>query len=390
MTAARHARVAVTAIFFLNGAIFGSWAARIPAIRDRLSLSNGELGIALASIACGAVLAMPIAGAFAARAGSRRCTQVTFALTCLATAIVALAPSLVALCALGFCLGASFGSLDVAMNAHGVAVEHRYARPVLSGFHAAFSAGGLAGAALGALAAHAEFDVRMHFALVALVAAVVGMSWSRRLLPGQDDIARRSDPLFVRPPRQLWALGALAFACLLIEGAAADWSGVYLKDELDTTAATAALGFTAFSVTMTLVRVYGDRIVARLGPVVVVRTGGAVAALGFGAALLIAQPATAMIGFACLGAGMASIVPIVFRAAGQVPGVAAGIGLAAVSSTGYLGFLAGPPMIGALAELIGLRAALGAIVALGIAVFVLAPTARERVEVTPTARAVSA
>lgn len=141
MTATRQARTAITAIFLLNGAIFRSWAARIPAIRDRLSLSDGELGIALACIACGAVVAMPIAGAFAARAGSRPCTQITFALTCATTATVALA-SLAVLCALGACLGASFGSLDVALNAHGGALEQRYARPSLSGFHTAFSAGG--------------------------------------------------------------------------------------------------------------------------------------------------------------------------------------------------------------------------------------------------------
>lgn len=115
------------------------------------------------------------------------------------------------------------------------------------------------------------------------------MTWSRRLLPGDEDIAHRSDPLFVRPPRQLWALGALALSCLLIEGAAADWSGVYPKDELGTTAATAALGFTSFSVTMTVVRVYGDRIVARFGPVAVARAGGALASAGFALALVTAH-----------------------------------------------------------------------------------------------------
>lgn len=379
MTAARHARGAVAGIFLLNGVIFGAWAARIPAVRDRLGLSDGELGVALAAIAIGAIVTMPLAGAFAARVGSRRATRAAFAMTCVVVAVLALAPSLAALCALAFCFGASFGALDVAMNAHGVAVERRYERPILAGFHAAFSGGGLAGAALGALAARADLDVRAHLAIVAVVAGVVGMLWSRRLLPGHEDAAHHSEPLFVRPPRRLWALGALAFSCLLIEGAAADWSGVYLKDELGTTAATAALGFAAFSVTMTIGRVLGDRIVARFGGVVVVRAGGAIAALGFATALLAARPAVALIGFACLGAGMASVVPIVFRAAGQVPGVAAGIGLAAVSSTGYLGFMVGPPTIGALAEVMGLPTALGTIVVLGLAVFALAPTARGRV-----------
>jgi len=378
MSPARHARGAVAAIFLLNGVIFGSWATRIPAVRDRLELSDGELGIALASIAIGAIVSMPLAGAVAARLGSRRAMRVSFALTCVVVAVIALAPSLGVLCVLAFLFGASFGALDVAMNAHGVAVERRYERPILAGFHAAFSGGGLAGAALGALAASADLDVRAHLAIVAFASGVVGMAWSRRLLPGHEDAAHHSEPLFVRPPRRLWALGALAFSCLLIEGAAADWSAVYLKDELHTTAATAALGFTAFSVTMTVGRIFGDRVVAHFGPVLVVRAGGAIAAVGFATALLAARPAMALVGFACLGAGMASVVPIVFRAAGQVPGVTAGIGLAAVSSTGYMGFMIGPPTIGALAELVGLSTALATIVVLGVAVFVLAPTARGR------------
>jgi MFS family permease len=151
---------------------------------------------------------------------------------------------------------------------------------------------------------------------------------------------------------------------------------VYLRDELGTTAAIAALGFTSFSVTMTLGRVFGDRLVDRFGPTAVVRTGGGIAAVGFGVALLVAQPAAAIAGFACLGAGMSGVVPIVFRASGHVPGMAAGVGLAAVSSTGYLGFLIGPPTIGGLAELVGLPSALVVLVLLASAVALLAATTR--------------
>jgi MFS family permease len=260
------------------------------------------------------------------------------------------------------------------MNVHGVTVERRYGRPILSSFHAAFSVGGLGGAALGAVAAGAGLDVRVHLAVVAVVCGVVGLLWSRRFLPGSADAAAAQDPIFVRPPRRLWALGALAFACLLIEGASADWSGVYIKDELGTGPGLAALGFTAFSVTMTLGRIFGDRLVARLGSVRLVRAGGLIAALGFGIALVASSPAAALVGFACLGAGMSSIVPIVFRAAGQVPGIASGVSLSAVSSIGYLGFVAGPPAIGGIAELVGLPTALAVLVVLAAAVAVLART----------------
>jgi MFS family permease len=372
----RQARGAVTAIFFLNGFVFGSWAARIPAVRDHVGLSDGELGIALACGAIGSIIAMPIAGGRAARLGSRRATRVALAMLGAATALVALAPSLPALCALMLFFGAAMGSLDVSMNAHGVAVERTYGRAILASFHAWFSLGGLAGGALGALAAAADLDVRAHLAIIAVLTTAVGLTWSRYFLGADADAIDHADPVFVRPPRRLLALGALAFACLLIEGASADWSGVYLRDELGTTAAIAALGFTAFSVTMTVGRLLGDRLVDRFGPQTIVRAGGSIAALGFGLALLAANPAAAIAGFACLGAGMSGVVPIVFRASGHVPGMAAGVGLAAVSSTGYLGFLVGPPTIGGIAELVGLPSALIVLVVLSSVVALLAATTR--------------
>jgi MFS family permease len=386
MTDARRARSAVTAIFLLNGLLFGSWAARIPAIRDRLGLSDGELGIALAFLPIGAIVAMPLAGALAARVGSRRATRLAFALACLTLGVVALAPSLPALAALALGVGVAMGSLDVSMNVHGVTVERRYRRPILSGFHAAFSLGGLAGAALGAVAAAAGLDVRVHLGIAAAASAAIGLTWSRRFLPGSADAAAAQDPVFVRPPRRLWALGALAFACLLIEGASADWSGVYIKSDLGAGAGFAALGFPAFSVTMTLGRLAGDRLVAYAGSVRLVRLGGLVAAVGFGAALALSAPAAALVGFACLGAGMSSVIPIVFRAAGQVDGIASGVSLSAVSSIGYLGFVAGPPAIGGLAELVGLPTALAVLVALAAAVAALAPTTA-RAEVAAAAAA---
>lgn len=374
--ATRAARGAVAATFAVNGMLYGAWAARIPAIRDRADLGDGELGLALACIAIGSILSMPLAGALAARRGSRSVTRAALALACAATAVVALSSSLGQLCAATFAMGVAFGALDVTMNAHGVAVERRYARPILGSFHAAFSLGGLAGAALGALAAAAGVDVRLHLAAMAGVAAVVGLTWSRRFLPADEDIADQAEPILTRPERRLWALGALAFACLLIEGASADWSGVYLRDELGSSDAVAALGFTCFSVTMVLGRIVGDRLVARAGGPLVVRAGGALAAAGFGLALVASTPAAALAGFACLGAGMAGVVPIVFRAAGSTPGMPAGVALAAVSSTGYLGFMVGPPFIGALAELAGLPAALGLLVLLGAVVASLGRAAR--------------
>jgi MFS family permease len=376
MSPERAARGAVTAVFFINGALFGSLVARMPAIRDHAGVTNGELGVALASVAVGAVVAMPVAGALAARHGSRAPTRAALALSSAAVLLPVLAPSLPALAAGFLVMGLAMGSLDVTMNAHGVAVERRYGRPILSGFHAAFSFGGLAGAATAATAAAAELDLTLHIALVAAVSLAVGLAWSRSFLNAAEDASGTEHPVLARPPHRLWALGAVAFSCLLVEGAAADWSAVYVRDELSTGAATAASAYVAFSLTMAIGRLLGDRLVERFGPVALLRGGGLLAAVGFGAGLAAGAVPGALLGFAALGAGLATVIPVVFRAAGSTPGMSPGIALAAVSSTGYLGFVAGPPIIGSLAEAIGLPTALVLLVALGAVVAALARSAR--------------
>jgi MFS family permease len=376
MTPERAARGAVTAVFFLNGFLFGSLVARMPAIRDHAGVTNGELGLALASVAVGAVVAMPVAGALAARHGSRGPTRAALALSSGAVLLPVLATSLPALAAAFLVMGLAMGSLDVTMNAHGVAVERRYDRPILSGFHAAFSFGGLAGAATAATAAAAQLDLELHLALVAAVSLAVGLGWSRSFLHAAEDASGTEHPVLARPPRRLWALGIVAFSCLLVEGAAADWSAVYVRDELSTGAATAASAYVAFSLTMAIGRLLGDRLVERFGPVALLRGGGLLAASGFGAGLAADAVAGALLGFAALGAGLAVVIPVVFRAAGSTPGMSPGMALAAVSSTGYLGFVAGPPIIGSVAEAIGLPTALVLLVALAVVVAALARSAR--------------
>jgi MFS family permease len=386
----RAARRAIAVTFLLNGILMGSWAVRIPAVRERLDLSDGELGLALACIAIGSMVTMPLAGALIARFGSRTTTAGAAILASIGTGTIALAPSLPALATLAFAMGAAHGSLDVSMNAHGVAVERRHGRPILAGFHAAFSAGGLLGAAIGGLAAGADVDARTHLGIIGAAGVITAVAASRSYLPGVEDAAPREAPLFARPPERIWVLGALGFACMLIEGASADWSAVYMRTELNSSPATAALGFTAFSVTMTGFRLAGDRLTTAIGAAALVRGGGALAAAGFALALLAGSPAAAVIGFACLGAGMASVVPNVFRAAGTLPEVAPGIGLAGVATMGYFGFVAGPPLIGGLAELAGLPNALALLVVLAALVATLAPATRSPAGAVPPVPAAGA
>jgi MFS family permease len=373
-TALRAPIRALWATFLVNGAVFGTLAARIPAIKDRLDLGSGALGIALLGVALGAVVAFPAAGRLIARVGSRPVTRLGLALDGAGLILLSLAGSLGWLVAAAVALGAANGMLDVAMNAHGVMLEHRRGRPIMSSLHAAYSLGGLAGAAVGGAVAAAGVDVRAHFATVGLLSAAGALTWGRRLLPGGIDRAA-ARPMLRRPPRRLVVLGVAAFCCLFAEGAAGDWSAVYLRDSLGTGAGLAAAGFAAFSLAMAGGRLVGDRLTERLGSVRLLTHGALLAGGGLGVALAIGRPAAGIAGFAALGAGLAGVVPTLFRAGGTTPGVPAGQGIAAVSSLGYLGFLVGPPAIGFAAAGVGLPAALGMVAVLAATIAALAGSA---------------
>jgi MFS family permease len=358
-----RARAGVAAVFFLNGFGYGSWVPRIAEIQAKLGLSEGQLGVALFMAALGALLAMPLAGAAAHRYGSRPATALTVALFGLSLPGLALAPGLVGLGLALFLLGAAAGALDVSMNAQGVAVERHYWRPIMSSLHGMFSLGGMAGAAAtGALAA-ADVPLLPHFAGIAVVVAVLGTLACAPMLPASTE-AGAEGPGFARPSLGILVPGIVALAALLSEGAMADWSAVYLSNSLGAGTVMAAAAFAAFSMMMAAGRFTGDRLVARLGGDPVVRAGGALAAAGLGLTLLIGSPLIAVVGFGLVGAGLSCVFPVVLSSAARAPDLPPSAAIAAVCTVGYFGFLLGPPMIGGLAELIGLPAALGLVVLL--------------------------
>lgn len=359
----RAARGAVTVVFFVHGALFGSWAARIPAVQDDLGLSTSELGLALLGGTVGGLAGLPLAGWLVSREGSRRTVVQGLPVYALLLPALALAPTLPLLALALLAFGLSAGAVDVAMNAHGLTVEGRYARPILSSFHAGWSLGGLAGAAAASLAARGGLDPLPHFALAALVLGITGLLASRLLLPAAAD--RPSEPARLRkPPLRLLPLAVLAFCGLFGEAAAADWSAVYIDDGLEASAGTAALGFACFSLAMATFRTIGDRLTTSLGPVALTRLGGLAAAGGLSIALAADEPAAALAGFALMGAGLATLVPIAFRAAGSLPGMPPGHGIAALTTIGYGAFLASPPIIGFVADATSLALALWIVVGL--------------------------
>jgi MFS family permease len=351
------ARRAVSLCFFLNGVVIASWVPHIPDLKTRLGVDDGGLGLLLLSMAAGAVVALPAAGRLIGRFGNRVVTSTSAAALSIAVVLPVLAPG-AASCAIALALlGACNATLDVAMNAQGVMVEDGYERPIMSSFHALFSLGGLAGAGGAATAMAAGMSPLVHLVIVALLSLAAVRVAMGRLLPPAP-VRTHVGPIFALPPEGLLGLGLLTFCALLAEGAIGDWSAVYLRDSLGTTPAIAATGFAAFSLAMALGRLVGDRLAQYVGAAQLLRLSGALAAGGLAMSLLMGHPAIALLGFGIVGLGVANLIPILFSAAGRTRGIPPGTALAAVATTGYFGFLAGPPLIGLAAEAAGLPTAL--------------------------------
>jgi MFS family permease len=382
----RIARASVAAIFFINGAATANWLVRIPAVQARLGLSAGALGVALLGVAVGALIAMPRAGHLVARYGSRPVTRagaIAFGATFL---FPPLAPNPLLLVVALVILGAGHGTLDVAMNAQAAAVERHYGRPVMSGFHALWSAGGLVGASMGGFVAGHGIGPVAHLIVTGLVAGCLATAVTGGMLPATAD-ATAGEATPARPRGILLTLGIMAFCVLLGEGAMADWSALYLRDVTGATAGRAAAGYAAFSLAMAAGRFAGDRLTLRFGATPLVRGGGVLAALGLACALTLATPWAAVAGFAAVGAGFSVSFPLMLARAGALPGTSPGTAIATVSVFGYAGFLAGPPLIGFVAQATSLRGGLAVVIITSLIVAALAGGFRVPAAATPGARA---
>jgi hypothetical protein len=327
-------------------------------VKARLGLDDGTLGLALLGVPAGSIGAILLAGYLVPRVGSRRVVQVCLVGYCGAGPLVGIASSPVTLGLALAAWGGFQGSLDISMNTQAIAVEKHSARPLMNGMHAWWSIGALAGAGIGALAVALDIGLTPQLAALGAVSVVIAGWLTTGMLP--DSIANS-----VKPARRgrrlspaLLILAGVAFASFLCEGAAADWSAVYLRDSLGSGAAVAGFAYTAFILAMVAVRLLGNRLLARYGATVLLPFLAAAATVGFGAALAIATPAAALVGFLLLGLGVGAVAPTMFSAAGQLPGVHPGVGVATVSGIAWIGFLCGPPLIGQLASATSLTAAL--------------------------------
>ncbi|MFI9799652.1 MFS transporter [Streptomyces sp. NPDC052302] len=365
------ARVATYVYFVLCGTLMGAWVVHIPAVEERVGVSHATLGGLLVLLGLGAFAGMQVAGPLTDRLGARVVVPATGVLCGAALVLPGLAHDpwtlAGALLVFGFCNG----GLDVSMNAHAVHVEKAYGRPVMSGFHATFSVGGVLAAlvAAGATAAGAEPVVTL--AGVGAVSIVIALASARVLMPatpaagetgggetgGGEAVGEKTSPASARRATagRVWLLAVLALMVMLCEGAANDWSALHLKDVLGASTSTAAFGYGTFAAAMTIGRLLADRLAARFGSMAILRYGAAMA--GGGITLVAFGPWlwTAFAGWALFGLGLSGCVPQLFSAAGHADPAAAGANVSRVAGLGYVGMLAGPAVIGWLTHVVALN-----------------------------------
>lgn len=369
-----QARWAVGATFLLHGILVGAWVPHIPLAKERLDVGPGMFGLALLAFAGGAVCAMPVTGVMINRFGSAILTTIAGLLFCLTFFGPILAPSLATFVLAGFAMGMMIGSMDVAMNAHGIAVEKVLKRPTMSMLHAGFSIGGMIGAFLGA-ALLEVFGETTQAVLIALLCAAIQITASRFYLPADIDRGL-SGSHFAWPTRATIGLGLLCFLALMIEGSILDWAAIMMREKFQIDAGFAALGFGFYQGGMAAARLTGDWIRLRVGAVRMVVVSALLAAFGTTLALIAPSPHLAIAAFVFAGLGLGNITPVLFAGGGRLEPDAPGRGIAAVTTLGYSGFLLGPPLIGFVAQVSDLTTALFLTVAAALIIAIFARSVR--------------
>lgn len=343
--------------FALNGFQLGLWLVHIPTVEERTGLDHAQLGRLLLLLGLGAFLGMRMGGKATDRAGLKLAVPLAGVLCSLSTVLPGLAVGQWTLGAALLIFGIGNGLMDVSMNAHAVAVERHYNRPVMSAFHATWSLGGVAAALTGARTLSWELSPVITLGAAAVLGVVVSLAAARLVLDEKEEHHAAAQPGKRKVPRKIWIMALLAGLVMLSEGAANDWSVLHLQDILDASPEIAALAYGAFATTMTTGRLLADRITARVGSVAVLRWGSVIGAAGIATAALAPWIWLALLGWAIAGAGLSGTVPQLFSAAGHAEPGAAGANVSRVAGLGYLGVLAGPAVIGWMTHIMPLNIA---------------------------------
>ncbi|MGW0589373.1 MFS transporter [Streptosporangium sp. NPDC002607] len=368
----RTARTGAVLTFVLAGLMCGSMTVRIPALSDKLGLSEASVGVTLLVWGLGALITMQSMRAVMARFGSRSILRVAAPLTATTLALLAVAPSFPLAVAASGLFGMAFGAVDVAMNAQGSAVERAYGRPLMNGMHAGWCAGAISAGLLGTAAIAAGLSITAHLVLIALLALPATVLISRTYLPDPTVVSGTAPTApRRRMPPVIYLLGVIAFCAFMVEGTVADWNGLYLRDALGAPEAVAALGYPIFEAGMLAGRLTGDRVRARFGARGMMVASGLATAATFGVVITAPSAPVALAAMLFVGVAVATVSPMAMSLAGEATGTP-GPAIAQTGAMGYAGLLLGPVIIGFLSDLATLRTSLGIAVLLGVLIAAVA------------------
>jgi MFS family permease len=356
-------RIAVSIFFFINGFLYANWTARLPELQRFFGVNNSQLGTLLFSIALGSMVSMPFAGWLGSKFGSDKIVVLASLLFCMAIPMVALSQNewIVRLCF--FFLGAASGSMDVTMNGQAVLVERLWGKIIFSSFHAIFSIGMALGAASGGLFSSFQIPLQSHLLIIAII-GVFPILWASTKLIKDTPIVNENT-VSVEKTNKFAALklilpfGIIAFCCMTGEGSMVDWSAIFMNKVVMQNEVISAWAFGTFGVAMTIGRIFGDYFTDKLGKQKLMLIDAFLASFGLAIALVFVSVWSTFVGFFLVGLGLSTIVPIVFSSAGNLKNVSPSAGISMATSIGYAGFFIGPPTIGYLAEVFGLRIGLG-------------------------------
>ncbi len=362
-------KTAISLYFFFAGLVFSSWASRIPDVKDMFALNEAELGAVLFMLPLGALLALPVAGWVVHRLGSKLASVSSLLLYTVLLFLISKAHSVWSISIVLFLFGVIGNFANIAMNTQGLSVQQVLKKPILSGLHAMWSLGAFLAAAITGWTMSVGYSMEIHFGMVAIAAALVALFFSFSLI--KDEAADHPQKVFVLPNRALLLMGVICFCVAMSEGAMADWSSLYYRQVVHELNKVSTIGYTAFAFCMALGRFFGDRLLQALGYSTVLKLNGMLVCIGMSLAIAINTAEAVIIGFALVGFGVSSVIPIVYMLSAKSKSMAPSAAIAAVSSIGFTGFLFGPPIIGFIAKETGLRMALSIVAFLGMMIWML-------------------
>lgn len=369
-------RASVFAYFFCQGIGFASWASRIPTIKEILHLSDAQLGTMLLMLPLGQLFTLSISGKIVTKYGSAKVLRVVSLVYTLILCSIAFATNVYMLGTSLFMFGIAGNLASIAVNTQAVGVEKMYGKSVMTSFHGGWSLAGFCGALIGLLTINLHISTPIHFFIILGLVIINYFVNNQFLIPKAASNDKEPAKIKFKPDSILFQLGVVGFFSMATEGAMFDWSGVYFKDIVKSPASLVILGYTSFMIMMASGRFLGDKMIMKFGNKKVLIISGALMFIGMISSVLFPYVATATAGFMLVGLGVACCVPTVYSLAGKHPSIPPGMAIAIVSSISFLGFLMGPPLIGYIAEIFGLKWSFTLFSMFGLAMVIMASTSK--------------